>query len=175
MIRLYGYSMPADPLEDFTRTSVHGVLVRARGGLDKHYAVVDKAAQLTWPRRLSIASGIASALSYFHNSSATTGGTVFHRDVKSANVVLVSDFTAKLVDCGLAKFIRRTQHGPKRGKASSHAQACASARPATGARPMASLASTTPRAKSTRWAWCWQSCCGPQDGPGRQVLRQGHC
>ena len=29
---------------------------------------MDKAAQLTWPRRLSIASGIASALSYFHPS-----------------------------------------------------------------------------------------------------------
>ena len=114
VIRLYGYSMPADPLKDADQLCLVYEYGR-RGGLDKHYADADKAAQLTWPRRLSIASGIASALSYFHNSSATTGGTVFHRDVKSANVVLASDFTAKLIDCGLAKFIPADPAGAEAG------------------------------------------------------------
>ena len=85
MIRLYGYSVPADPLEDFTRTCCAWCTGTgaAGGGQAKHYADVDKAAQLTWPRRLSIACSITSALSFFHNSSATTGGTVFHRDVRA--------------------------------------------------------------------------------------------
>ena len=33
------------------------------------------------------------------------GWKVYHRDIKSANICLAEDFTARLIDCGLAKFV----------------------------------------------------------------------
>jgi len=57
---------------------------------------------MSWSIRLRIALGAASALKYLHRHRDTP---VFHRDVKSANIVLMNDFTPKLIDCGLAKYI----------------------------------------------------------------------
>ena len=67
----------------------------ARGGLDENL------------RAYGIASGFAKAISYLHCHDPN--GPVFHRDVKSANVALMSDMTPKLIDCGLAKY---TPDGP---------------------------------------------------------------
>jgi len=36
-----------------------------------------------------------------------------HRDLKSANVCLAEDFTAKLIDCGLGKLVDDTDRGPE--------------------------------------------------------------
>ena len=54
--------------------------------------------------RLSIMFQLARSVHFLH-----TGGcdnlAVFHRDIKSGNICLTQDYTAKLIDCGLAKFV----------------------------------------------------------------------
>lgn len=75
--------------------------------------------QLTWNIRLQICYDIASALNYLHHNN--TGNRAFHRDVKSANIVLTSNYVAKLIDCGLSKFIpsdENTNHIPVKSKTS---------------------------------------------------------
>jgi hypothetical protein len=57
---------------------------------------------LTWQLRLRIMLQIATALNYMHKRSASPA---YHRDVKSANVVINDDFVAKLIDCGLSKYV----------------------------------------------------------------------
>ena len=116
IIRLYAYSQE-EGKGGVARLCLVYELAR-RGGLDKHLVDDDKAAQLTWQRRLRIATGIVAALNYFHNphgdrqgQGAEAGGRAFHRDVKSANVALALDYTPKLIDCGLAKFIPQDVSG----------------------------------------------------------------
>lgn len=60
----------------------------------------------TFYRRVRIAVDVFTAIRFLHvgNQDITK---CFHRDVKSANIVLKRDFTAQLVDCGIAKFVFR--------------------------------------------------------------------
>ncbi len=46
---------------------------------------------------------VARAVHFLHTGGA--GFKVFHRDIKSANIYLTEDFTPRLTDCGLAKFV----------------------------------------------------------------------
>ncbi|KAH0783982.1 hypothetical protein KY290_003580 [Solanum tuberosum] len=55
---------------------------------------------LTWPIRFKIAQGLASALLYLHEEWELC---VVHRDIKSSNIMLDSNFNAKLGDFGLAR------------------------------------------------------------------------
>ncbi|KAM1201650.1 hypothetical protein ACFX2J_017718 [Malus domestica] len=57
---------------------------------------------LDWPERLQIAVGAAQGLSYMHHDCVPP---VVHRDVKSSNILLDSDFKAKIADFGLAKML----------------------------------------------------------------------
>ncbi|KAH7529487.1 hypothetical protein FEM48_Zijuj05G0189200 [Ziziphus jujuba var. spinosa] len=54
------------------------------------------------PRRYQIALGLASALLYRHEESEQS---VIHRDIKSSNIMLDSDFNTKLGDFGLARLM----------------------------------------------------------------------
>ncbi|CAN1278142.1 Probable L-type lectin-domain containing receptor kinase S.5, partial [Linum perenne] len=55
---------------------------------------------LSWAIRLRVISGAAQALDYLHNGCEKK---VLHRDIKSSNMMLDSDFNAKLGDFGLAR------------------------------------------------------------------------
>uniref|UniRef100_A0A2N9ES55 non-specific serine/threonine protein kinase n=1 Tax=Fagus sylvatica TaxID=28930 RepID=A0A2N9ES55_FAGSY len=57
---------------------------------------------LTWPVRYKIAHGLASALLYLHEEWEQC---VVHRDIKSSNIMLDSNFNAKLGDFGLARLV----------------------------------------------------------------------
>lgn len=64
---------------------------------------------LTWNKRYKIALGLASALYYLHEECDPS---IVHRDVKSCNVMLGADCTAKLGDFGLARFVDHNRGPP---------------------------------------------------------------
>ncbi|XP_071729907.1 L-type lectin-domain containing receptor kinase IX.1-like [Rutidosis leptorrhynchoides] len=70
------------------------------GSLDSH--LFKRKSLLTWGTRYKIAHGLASALLYLHEEWEQC---VLHRDIKSSNVMLDSNFNAKLGDFGLAKMV----------------------------------------------------------------------
>ncbi|ESW09247.1 hypothetical protein PHAVU_009G112200 [Phaseolus vulgaris] len=59
---------------------------------------------LSWPTRLNIAIGAAQGLCYMHHECSPP---VIHRDVKSSNILLDSEFRAKIADFGLAKMLSK--------------------------------------------------------------------
>ena len=70
------------------------------GSLDAH--LFGGKIMLTWIVRYKIALGLASALLYLHDEWEQC---VVHRDIKSNNVMLDSNFNAKLGDFGLARLV----------------------------------------------------------------------
>ncbi|KAF6167098.1 hypothetical protein GIB67_041353 [Kingdonia uniflora] len=71
------------------------------GSLDNHlFNGLDKI--LNWESRHKIISGVASALHYLHNDYDKK---VVHRDLKASNIMLDSDFNARLGDFGLARVL----------------------------------------------------------------------
>ncbi|PHT49755.1 hypothetical protein CQW23_09502 [Capsicum baccatum] len=72
------------------------------GSLDKHLFSGPDKEPLSWCVRYNIVSGVASALHYLHNEYEQK---VVHRDLKANNIMLDSNFNARLGDFGLARAI----------------------------------------------------------------------
>ncbi|XP_076917634.1 putative serine/threonine-protein kinase PBL8 [Bidens hawaiensis] len=91
LVRLIGYCC-----EDDNRLLVYEFMFR--GSLENH--LFRKASvPLSWSKRMMIAHGAAKGLAFLHNSE----WPVIYRDFKTSNILLDSDYTAKLSDFGLAK------------------------------------------------------------------------
>ncbi|XP_068338863.1 L-type lectin-domain containing receptor kinase IX.1-like, partial [Pyrus communis] len=72
----------------------------SNGSLDSH--LFKETRLLSWPARYKIVQGLASGLFYLHEQWEQC---VLHRDIKSSNVMLDSNFNVKLGDFGLARLV----------------------------------------------------------------------
>ncbi|CAL4989887.1 unnamed protein product [Urochloa decumbens] len=90
LVKLIGYCC-----EDDYRLLVYEFMFR--GSLEKH--LFRNTTPLPWGTRMSIALGAAKGLACLHNAQRP----VIFRDFKTSNILMDSDYTAKLSDFGLLK------------------------------------------------------------------------
>ncbi|KAI2503234.1 serine/threonine kinase [Fragilaria crotonensis] len=104
IIVLYGYSLNANNTQQCLVYEY-----AANGSLAGFLTDDGNRARLSADIRLSIMFELARAVHFLHTGGCKVAGMgwkVFHRDIKSANICLAEDFTPRLIDCGLAKFVR---------------------------------------------------------------------
>ncbi|GFQ02737.1 probable receptor-like protein kinase at1g80640 [Phtheirospermum japonicum] len=92
IISLLGYSV-----HDETRLLVYELM--QNGSLETQLHGASRGSALTWHLRMKIALDVARGLEYLHEHCHPQ---VIHRDLKSSNILLDSNFNAKLSDFGLA-------------------------------------------------------------------------
>ena len=100
IVKLVGYSEPSTDRNE-SPCLVYELL--PLGGLNKILLDDEKAHLLPWVQRLEILFQISTAVNYLHRHNP--GHPAYHRDLKAANVALTAGYTAKLIDCGMSKYV----------------------------------------------------------------------
>ncbi|XP_005006592.2 interleukin-1 receptor-associated kinase 4 isoform X1 [Cavia porcellus] len=90
LVELLGFSSDGD---DLCLVYVY----MPNGSLLDRLSCLDDTPPLSWHMRCKIAQGAANGISFLHENHH------IHRDIKSANILLDKDFTAKISDFGLAR------------------------------------------------------------------------
>ncbi|GAB4830671.1 hypothetical protein Ancab_040289 [Ancistrocladus abbreviatus] len=72
------------------------------GTLAQHIHNPSEEFHITWKMRLQIAADSAGALTYLHSSSSSP---IYHRDIKSSNILLDDKYQAKVSDFGTSRTI----------------------------------------------------------------------
>ncbi|KAM5289321.1 interleukin-1 receptor-associated kinase 4 isoform 1-T1 [Ctenodactylus gundi] len=90
LVELLGFSSDGD---DLCLVYVY----MPNGSLLDRLSCLDGTPPLSWHRRCKISQGAANGISFLHENHH------IHRDIKSANILLDKDFTAKISDFGLAR------------------------------------------------------------------------
>ncbi|KAK8652472.1 hypothetical protein V6N13_126504 [Hibiscus sabdariffa] len=91
LVKLIGYC-----IEDNQRLLVYEFM--PRGSLENH--LFRRSMPLPWSTRMKIALGAAKGLAFLHEEAERP---VIYRDFKTSNILLDTDYNAKLSDFGLAK------------------------------------------------------------------------
>ncbi|KAL9248255.1 hypothetical protein vseg_021598 [Gypsophila vaccaria] len=78
----------------------------SNGTLSKYIHDAQEEFPITWEMRLQIALDVAGALAYLHSSSSNP---IFHKDVKTANILLDAKYRAKLADFGASRCVALDQ------------------------------------------------------------------
>ncbi|XP_071687752.1 receptor like protein kinase S.2-like [Rutidosis leptorrhynchoides] len=78
------------------------------GSLDDYLGSIKKETHLNWVSRIKICLDIAHGLDYLH-TKVSDEERIIHRDIKSANILLGTNWEAKIADFGLSKFYRVNQ------------------------------------------------------------------
>ncbi|CAL9194998.1 unnamed protein product [Musa hybrid cultivar] len=101
IVPLLGYCVHGE-----TRLLVYELM--QNGSLETQLHGPSHGSALTWHLRMKIALDIARGLEYLHEHC---NPPVIHRDLKSSNILLDSDFNAKISDFGLAVLSRNHNKG----------------------------------------------------------------
>ncbi|KAK3436920.1 hypothetical protein EUGRSUZ_C01607 [Eucalyptus grandis] len=72
------------------------------GTLYRHLHDANEEFPVSWEMRLRIANEVATAVSYLHSDAAMP---IYHRDIKSTNILLDEKYQAKVADFGASKLV----------------------------------------------------------------------